>query len=459
MMMETRQIDLNSKYQPLLTSKSRYIVVAGGRGSGKSFAITTALCYKAMSLQNVTILFTRYTLTNARTSIIPEFVDKITRLGWDEYFYVHPSENQIICLATGTKILFRGLKTASGINTAALKSIPNLALWVNDESEELVDGNLFDTIDLSIRSNDTTCQVWLVLNPSDIQHFIYRRFFAENGIGDVTNESRGNITYIHTTYKDNMRHLPAEYIALAEKAKEIDLNFYNNIWLGRWAKMSEGLIYRDWQQITDADYPTTLPCWYGVDWGFSNDPAAVVRICFNPITYTLYIKELLYERGLLTGDIARVIHNDIATRKRDYILTNGNKITWDGKGFIGEMSDNEECRRIRRAIENREGEVYCDPARPEQIREMKINHYLNAMGAVNTDKVGRIEYLKYFNVCYVGDNIHAERTTYRWQTSKTDKSQYINVPQDGNDHLMDAINYGSCTHLRRLGIANRLGER
>jgi phage terminase large subunit len=458
--METREINLNSKYQPLLTSQSRYIVVAGGRGSGKSFAITTTLCQKAMTMHRKTILFTRYTLTNAKSSIIPEFVDKITRLGWDDYFYVHPSENQIICLATGTKILFRGLKTSSGINTAALKSIPDLALWVNDESEELVDGNLFDTIDLSIRDIDSNCQVWLVLNPSDIQHFIYRRFFAENGVGDVTNETRGNVTYIHTTYLDNIRHLPPEYIALAEKARNTDINFYNNIWLGHWAKLGEGLIYKDWQKISDEDYPTTLPCWYGVDWGFSNDPAAVVRLCFNPITYTLYIKELLYEKGHLTGDIATIIHKDIVSRKRDYILKDGTHLHWDGKGFTpnGEI-DTEEYRRIKRSIENREGEVYCDPARPEQIREMKVNHYLNAIGAVNTDKTGRVEYLKYFNVCYVGDNIEREQTNYRWQTSKTDKSQYINVPQDGNDHLMDAINYGSCTHLRRLGIANRLGER
>lgn len=454
-----REINLNSKYQPLFTSKSRYLVVAGGRGSGKSFAVTTALCHKAMTMQNKTILFTRYTLTNAKSSIIPEFVDKIARLGWDNYFYVHPSENQIVCLATGTTILFRGLKTASGINTAALKSIPNLALWVNDESEELVDGNLFDTIDLSIRANDVACQVWLILNPTDIQHFIYRRFFSENGMGDVCNITKGNVTYIHTTYLDNISNLPDEYIALAEKARLIDIDFYNNIWLGRWAKLGEGLIYRDWQRITDADYPTTLPCWYGVDWGFSNDPAAVVRMCFNPITYTIYIKELLYEKGHLTGDIASIIHRDIATRRRDYILKNGTKVSWDGKGFTGEMDNSEECRRIRRAIENREGEVYCDPARPEQIREMKINHYLNAMGANNADKVGRIEYLKYFNVCYVGENIDMEVTNYRWQHSKTDKTKYVNIPQDGNDHLMDSISYAGTTHLRRLGIANKLGER
>jgi len=80
------------------------------------------------------------------------------------------------------------------------------------------------------------------------------------------------------------------------------------------------------------------------------------------------------------------------------------------------------------------------------------------MAAVNTDKVGRIEYLKYFDVRYIGDNIDHEVRNYRWQTSKTDKTKYINKPQDGGDHLMDATSYGAVTHLRRQGIANKLGE-
>ncbi|MBO7510523.1 MAG: hypothetical protein J6T35_04995, partial [Bacteroidales bacterium] len=110
------------------------------------------------------------------------------------------------------------------------------------------------------------------------------------------------------------------------------------------------------------------------------------------------------------------------------------------------------------AIQRCDGEVYCDPARPEQIREMKINHGLWAMPAVNTDKVGRIEYLKYFDVNYVGANIRQEVNAYCWEQSKNDKTQYINKPQDGGDHTMDAASYGVCTHLRRQGIANKLGE-
>ena len=60
---------------------------------------------------------------------------------------------------------------------------------------------------------------------------------------------------------------------------------------------------------------------------------------------------------------------------------------------------------------------------------------------------------------YIGEHIKNEVDTYRWQHSKVDAQQYINVPEDGNDHAMDAINYGVITHQRRLGIANMSGDR
>lgn len=214
------------------------------------------------------------------------------------------------------------------------------------------------------------------------------------------------------------------------------------------------------------------------------DPAAVARITYDPDTHTVWAKELLYETGMLTADIARVVRKDILTRPREIRI--GDRVVrwhdgrlWERKDYEGgykfesiDLSMTEDAfadagfkgwevsalREAVASIQRCDGEVYCDPARPEQIREMKINHGLWAMPAVNTDKVGRIEYLKYFDVCYIGENIRQEVNTYCWQQSKNDKTQYINKPQDGGDHQMDCLSYGVCTHLRRLGIANKLGE-
>lgn len=460
-------IHINHKYLPLMQrSKTRYTIITGGRGSGKSFAVTVALLMKTWD-DDKTILFTRYTLTNAETSIIPEFMEKVTELGLEDVFT--KSGNDIENLETGGKILFRGIKTSTGINTASLKSIPKLKMWVNDESEELVDGQIFDTIDLSIRQKDTDCEIWLVLNPKDINHFVYNRFFKANGVIDCQNGQKGDITYIHTTYLDNAKNLDKKFIDLAEKCKNIDIDKYNSVWLGKWSKLSEGLIYHKWQE--EQQFPTDLPCWYGVDWGFANDPAAVVRICFDAETFTIHLHELLYEKGLLTADIARVIHNDIISRERTFFNIPELKYLKGKLFYKGNFCDTIEdiplpieiLKMIKDEvvkIQNLFGEIYCDPSRPEQIREMKINHRLCTLPAVNTDKTGRIEFLKYFNVKYTKESIHIKQEVdnYRWQTSKIDKENYINIPEDGNDHLMDAINYGAVTHLRRLGLANKVGE-
>ena len=288
---------------------------------------------------------------------------------------------------------------------------------------------------------------------------------------------KGDITYIHTTYlenkgKDGEYYFDEKFLDIADKCKEVDEQKYNNVFLGYWASLTEGRIYKGWKMIPDVDYPTDLPCWYGVDWGFSNDPAAVVRICFDASTYTVYLHQVLYEKGLLTAAIAQAIKDDMLNRARTLyrtstldVMTENGAIQINGyrvdrlSSFDPKVLSKEVAQELNN-IHTYVGEVYCDPARPEQIRETKIIHGLMATGAVNKDKTGRIEYMKYFNVCYTesSKDLHNEYVNYRWKQSKTDKTRFINEAEDGNDHAMDALNYGVATHLRRLGIANRIGE-
>jgi len=98
------------------------------------------------------ILFTRYTLRSATISIIPEFIEKLEALNITADFYI--TKDEIINKQTGSKILFRGIKTSSGDQTANLKSIQGVTTWVLDEAEELTDENTFDKIDLSVRQKD-----------------------------------------------------------------------------------------------------------------------------------------------------------------------------------------------------------------------------------------------------------------------------------------------------------------
>lgn len=407
------------KYKPLFLERpdTRYTLVKGGRGSGKSYAVNTALC-RSTYLNPLNILFTRYTMTSAEVSIIPEFLDKIDALQVNEHFKVRSSD--ITNLVTGAKIVFRGLMTSSGNQVAKLKSIQGVKTWVLDEAQELDDPDLFDTIDFSVRTLEAPNQIIMVFNPTDVHSWIYERFYKNvpEGFNGVIDDVR----YISTTYLDNIHNLDQSLLHRAELMRDNAPEKFRNIWLGEWATLSEGIIYKDWKQISMSDFPRHLPCFYGIDWGYSNDPTAVVCCAYDMETKTVYLREVCYEKGLLAGHIARIIRRDM----EDWGV-------------------------------NPEADIYCDPARPEHIGELKLND-LCAMPADNRNKEGRISYLKYFNVKYAGEHIDWEVKRYSWKTDPKDRSRYLPVPQDGDDHLMDAINYACVTMLRYLGQTNIIGE-
>ena len=73
-------VTISNKYDNL-GSDSRYFIITGGRGSSKSFSITTFLSLLTRESGHI-ILFTRYTLVSASISIIPEFIEKIEHLEW-----------------------------------------------------------------------------------------------------------------------------------------------------------------------------------------------------------------------------------------------------------------------------------------------------------------------------------------------------------------------------------------
>ena len=106
-------IDLNKKYIPLFVSDSRYFVITGGRGSGKSFALNSFLLLLTYEVGHV-ILFTRYTLVSAHISIIPEFVEKIEMAGLEQDFTI--TKDEIVNNRTKSKILFKGIKQLNGKN-------------------------------------------------------------------------------------------------------------------------------------------------------------------------------------------------------------------------------------------------------------------------------------------------------------------------------------------------------
>lgn len=297
------QIVINPKYN-LLGSDSRYFVITGGRGSGKSYSLNSFLLLLTYEVGHV-ILFTRYTLTSAHVSIIPEFIDKIETANLSNDFYI--TKDEIINKKTGSKILFKGIKTSSGTQTANLKSLAGVTTWVLDEAEELTDEDTFDKIDFSIRAKDVQNRVILVLNPATKEHFIYKRFFESKGVKDGSNIVKGDTTYIHTTYLDNYENLSKSFILQIEDMKLRRKQKYEHQILGGWLDKAEGVVFNNW---TFGKFnPNNLPTSFGLDFGFSIDPDTLIEVAIDKNHKKIYVKEHLYQNGLRMEQLATICSN------------------------------------------------------------------------------------------------------------------------------------------------------
>ena len=159
------KIEISEKYEPLFNIPKGVdtIIITGGRLSQKSFAVGSAICYHT-AINNHRVLYTRYALSSAEDSIIPEFNEKIELLGFEDYFDV--TKNRISVKHNKGKIVFKGIKTSSGNQTASLKSLKDFSMFVLEEAEEHPSFEDWDKVKKSIRSFDIQNVSILVLNPS-----------------------------------------------------------------------------------------------------------------------------------------------------------------------------------------------------------------------------------------------------------------------------------------------------
>ena len=380
---------INEKFKPLFLDDSRYFVLTGGRGSMKSFSVTTFLLLLTYENEQ-TILFTRYTLTSADISIIPEFIEKIELANLENDFAI--TKNEIINLKTGSKILFKGIKTSSGTQTASLKSISGVTTWVLDEAEELTDEETFDKIDFSIRHKSKQNRVILILNPTTKEHFIYKKFFEERGVNAGSNLQKEDTTYIHTTYLDGKEFLNESFLRQAEETRLKNPRKYEHVLLGGWLEKAEGVIFSNWKigDFVENDYVG-----FGQDFGFSIDPTTLVKVSIDKKNKRIYAKEFLYKVGLTTSQIA------------------------------------EENKRY---CQNKL--IIADSAEPRLIAELKMSG-CNIKPIEKPKITDSIALLQDYELIIDADstNLIKELNNYSWHDKKS------KVPIDAYNHLIDSLRY------------------
>ena len=292
-----KKININKKYSAIGNSDARYFIVTGGRGSGKSYSINLLLVLLTYEAGH-TILFTRYTLASAYVSIIPEFIEKLELL---EIFHdFHITKDEIRNKLSGSKIIFKGIKTSSGDQTANLKSLQGVTTFVLDEAEELTSEDTFDKIDLSVRQQHQQNRVILILNPVTKDNWIYNRFFQDKGVQEGSNLTKDNITYIHTTYLDNLDNLSKSYLKQIENIKLRRPDKYKHQMLGGWLSKAEGVIFNNWKIGQFKKIGVSV---FGQDYGFASDENSLVETNIDSTNKIIYLKECFYLKGLTTTQI------------------------------------------------------------------------------------------------------------------------------------------------------------
>lgn len=400
-------ITINDKYNSL-GSDSRYFIISGGRGSGKSFSVNSFLLLLTYEVGHV-ILFTRYTLTSAHISIIPEFIEKIDTANLRHQFHI--TKDEIINLTTGSKILFKGIKTSSGTQTANLKSLSGVTTWVLDEAEELVDESIFDKIDFSIRAKGIQNRIMLILNPATKEHFIYKRFFELRGVEAGSNTIKGDTTYIHTSYLDNYENLSESFITQIEQMKQRNPKKYNHVILGGWLDKAEGVVFTNWKY--GVFNPDNLQTSFGQDFGFSIDPTTLVEVAIDKVKKIIYVKECLYKTKLTTSEIAEI------------------NLSYAGKSLI-----------------------IADSAEPRLITELKnqgcnIKPTAKGKGSINTG----IALMQDYKIIIDENSINIAKELNNYVYADKGAKLYV----DAFNHAIDGIRYNVFYHLANLKTKVRSG--
>ena len=331
------EIIIPDDYLPLFNgqtsaaSRKRYVIITGGRGSTKSFSCGTIQLVTLRDYERERILALRWTMTSTEISIIPEFTEKLEILGWEDEFKIN--RRDIKHMGTKSDILFRGIKTGAGNQTANLKSIPNVTKVFIEEAEEIVDESIFNKIDLSVRSVKAQLKIVFILNPTTREHWMYERWFENthrieyfDGV-PVQMSTHPDVHHIHMTYLDNLDNLDPLLVEQIQELREremaagnLETGRYAREIIGSWRDKAEGVIFENWEE---GEMDESLPYMYGLDFGFFPDPSALIEVAINTKKKLLYLREGFYRTGMSAEDLivgvkARIRHpNDLVACDHD----------------------------------------------------------------------------------------------------------------------------------------------
>lgn len=395
------KIDISKKigkgYKTFWNFKGRYRVVKGGRASKKSTTNAQWIIYKMMQYPLANTLVIRRVFNTHKDSTWTQLKWATNNLGVSHLWKFSKSPLEATYLPTGQKILFRGLDDPMSITSITVE-IGYLCWCWFEEAFQIMDEDSFNKVDMSIRGElppGYFKQITLTFNPWSEKHWLKKRFF------DVKDE---DILALTTNYKCN-EFLGEDDRRIFAKMKKNNPRRYNIEGLGDWG-IAEGLVYENFEEL-EFDYKEIskqegVKAYFGLDFGYTNDPTAFICILVNQEQNLLYIFDEHYQKAMSNSDIASMIKY---------------------KGYAKEtiIADSSEPKSI-------------DDIKKQGIRRIKAalkgkDSILNGIANIQDYKI------------YVHpkcENTLIELNNYVWDNKD---GVVLNKPIDDYNHLMDALRY------------------
>lgn len=363
----------------------------GGGSSGKSHGVVQKVVLKALQPWPVPrkILWLRKVQATVQESLFEDVKSCLVDFRIWDLCHWNKTDNKVT-LPNGAIFLFKGLD-----NPEKIKSIKGISDVVMEEATEF---QLNDYTQLTLRLRERKHherQIYLMFNPVSKTNWVYKYFF-EQPQGD-------DVLIRQSSYKDN-KFLDERVRQNLEDLARRNPAYYKIYALGEFATLDKLVFPKYEKRLLNADELRHLPSYFGLDFGYINDPSAFIHVKVDMVNKTLYIMQEYVKRGLTNYDLAKVI---------------------TALGYAKER-------------------ITADSAEKKSVAEIKIGgieRIKPSMKGPDSIMTG-VQFLMQFNIV-IDERCHKtieEFDNYTWQKDKS-TGEYINKPVDTYNHCIDALRY------------------
>jgi phage terminase large subunit len=372
-------IKIPEEFERLFDTDWREAAVWGGRFSLKSHTVARVLLIRARQKKTRIACFREFqnSIADSSHALLADLIRK-----YELHDFV-VTDKAIVNTVTGSDFIFKGLHR----NEQSIKSIEGIDIaWV--EEAQTVSQESLEVLTPTVRKNGSQ----LI--------FTYNRLLEDDPIHTrLVIEGRPNCLKINVNYDVALKYgfLPETIRQEIEDDKANRPNLYKHKWLGEPNTM-EAKIFKDWAIVDSIPHEARLEK-YGLDFGYTNDPTALIAVYYYNGGYIL--DEILYHKGMDNRQIANILRS-----QPKQVL------------------------------------VKADSAEPKSIAEIASYGIVITGSKKGKDVKGwGIQYIQNLRISVTARSINLIKEYKNYMFDRDKDGRLLNEPIEVNDHGMDAIRY------------------